>query len=300
MSADRFSLYLDLEEGQSADLEVAARASIAFAETIREIAAFMDPLSSVRLELLDSSEGSLFLNLKTKLLGSDEKKERTLIAIFVAAAVYIGGDAVHFTLEKVYQAIFETISGPDEANLSEASKHQVAKEAADLVVKAMEAKAGEKQAQRVYRELSLDPAVKGVGISKKPNHKPSHVVERHEFPARGGLAAPKEQTIKKRTRTEIEKVVLISPVLVSGKRRWRFRSKEGEFGAPVKDENFVDGVLSGQIPIVMKSNVEMTVEIETTEELKSGAWVVTQREILRIVGVPRQFQGEQELLPFNN
>ncbi|BAQ45883.1 MULTISPECIES: hypothetical protein [Methylobacterium] len=300
MSADRFSLYLDLEEGQSADLEVAARASIAFAETIREIAAFMDPLSSVRLELIDTSEGSIFLNLKAKLFGSEERKERTSIALFIAATVFIGGDIAHFGVEKAVQAAWERLAGADEARISDEDKKQIAQEAASLVVKTLEAKAGEKQAQRVYRELTLDPAVKAVGISKSPKEKPKNVVERKDFPSRGGLSTPKEQTAKKRTRVDIQKVVLISPVLVSGKRRWRFRSKEGEFGAPIKDENFVDSVLSGQLPIVMKSNVEMTVEVETTEEFKNGAWVVTQKEILRIIGVPIQFQGDQTLLPFNN
>ncbi|MDB5695099.1 MAG: hypothetical protein JWN21_642, partial [Sphingomonas bacterium] len=51
---DRFapiSLYIDLEEGELADLEIVSRAAIAWAEAIREAAFILDPTVEVRVEL---------------------------------------------------------------------------------------------------------------------------------------------------------------------------------------------------------------------------------------------------------
>jgi hypothetical protein len=49
----------------------------------------------------------------------------------------------------------------------------------------------------------------------------------------------------------------------------------------------------------MKSNVEMTVELEVTEELKSGLWITIDCNIWRVLGAPVQFQGEQASLPLD-
>ena len=59
---DRLNLYLELEPGQLADLEVVARASISFVEAVREVAYIVDPSVTIRLELESGTEGSLSLN----------------------------------------------------------------------------------------------------------------------------------------------------------------------------------------------------------------------------------------------
>ena len=56
------SLYLDLVPGEKADLEVAARASLAFAEAIKAAAYFLEPGLQVKIELESGSEGNLSLN----------------------------------------------------------------------------------------------------------------------------------------------------------------------------------------------------------------------------------------------
>src|ERR1041385_2963429 len=61
MTALPISLYIDLERGQKADLEAVARASLAFAATIRDIAFVLDPSVDIRVELASGTESSLSL-----------------------------------------------------------------------------------------------------------------------------------------------------------------------------------------------------------------------------------------------
>ncbi|MFH0303524.1 hypothetical protein AAFX91_41795 [Bradyrhizobium sp. 31Argb] len=149
-------------------------------------------------------------------------------------------------------------------------------------MKALEGKVAERNVQQVYRELEKDPAVKGVGATREPGTKPAMIVPRSEFPRH--IASLEEETIaEKRTREEPERVTLISPVLLPGDRRWRFSSHEGEFGAPIKDETFLNDVLHGRHPIVMRTGIEMDVILQTKEEKENGVWVVKERNVLKVI-----------------
>lgn len=291
MTEDRLSLYLDLEQGQKADLEVAAQAAIAFSQLVKEISFFLDPFSQTKLELLDSSEGSLFINALLKISGVKTTKDAARV-VFIAVLLWLGNKTLDFAWEKSTETLWE--QHVQDRSLSETEKNQIA----DIVRKIMSAKIGEKNSQRFYREIAKDPAIKGVGVSHSPKHKPAVIVPKQEFLERAGLTTPLEKAPNKRVRVETVQVVLISPVLLEGKRRWKFRSSDGEFGASIKDQHFLDSVLSGQVPIVMKRNVELTIEIETIEEFINGVWVPKERNVLRIIGIPRQFQGDQESLSF--
>ncbi|HJE22118.1 MAG TPA: hypothetical protein K8W01_00455 [Methylorubrum populi] len=289
MPADQLSLYIDLHKGQKADLEAAARASLAFAEAVREIAEFLDPFVDVQLELLDTSEGSLFVNARVKLVAFAAEHQKTLWALSLVSAGWIGGQVAEFGSHKVLSKGWESLFGAEASNLSDEDKQDIAERAA----KAVEAKAGERSSRQVIAELAQDPAVKGVGISKTSKRRPTDILPRSQFAEKMNNPASDEIIVPRRITTEVQKVVLISPVLVQGKRRWKFRIGKKEFGAPILDTKFVDAVLTGKYPIVMKSDVVMTVELETKEELRDGKWVPTERSVLKVIGTPRRNEGRQ-------
>jgi hypothetical protein len=66
MTSAPLSLYLDLEPGQTADLEVVAKASLAFVAALKEIAFQIDPLLEIRVELDSGTKGSPSLNARLK------------------------------------------------------------------------------------------------------------------------------------------------------------------------------------------------------------------------------------------
>jgi len=292
MPADRLSLYLDIEEGQEVDLEVISKASLAILATVREISTFVDPFSEVSLDLVDTSKSSLWLNTKIKLKQHVADPKKTAAAILLAASSWIGHEVYDFAKGKLKDHIWEEVYGKDAAELSDKDKQEIS----DIVSKAMKAKAGKKDSQEVFAELERDPAVKGAAITGSNLKKPTHVVPRSEFHQLGGYGTVDDLHIRKRTTTEPIQVVLVSPVLEEGKRRWKFKAGKTEFGAPVKDKAFIAAVLSGQLPILMKSNVKMTVLLETVEEYKDRGWVPTERTVLKVLSAPSQFMNRQPSL----
>ena len=100
MPADRLSLYIDLEEGRRANVEAVSRAAIAFAELVREAAAYIDPLADVSLEFVDTTEGSIFYNTKVKFVTATGVKEITLYALILICLSWIGVQTITFLTEK--------------------------------------------------------------------------------------------------------------------------------------------------------------------------------------------------------
>jgi hypothetical protein len=82
------SLYLDLKPGLKADLEVTARAALAFASAIREVAYVIDPALELRIELESGTDGSLCLNAILRAVRpKDLFTKRNLIAIASAVGL---------------------------------------------------------------------------------------------------------------------------------------------------------------------------------------------------------------------
>jgi hypothetical protein len=163
----------------------------------------------------------------------------------------------------------------------------------------LEGGTGEKQAQKLFRELERDKAIRGVGVSPDPRQKPLVIVPRAEFSDRGGFIKMDQTAKRRRSHTEIKRVVLISPVLVAGQRRWRFLASDiGEFGAPIKDEVFIDHVLAGDLASLFRSNTELLVELETIEEFTGEVWKPVERNVLRVIGLPTDLGAIQTSLSF--
>ncbi len=62
MAQAPISVYLDLEAGRVADMEVVARAALAFSAAVKDLAYVIDPGLDLRIELQSGTEGSLNLN----------------------------------------------------------------------------------------------------------------------------------------------------------------------------------------------------------------------------------------------
>jgi hypothetical protein len=58
--------------------------------------------------------------------------------------------------------------------------------------------------------------------------------------------------------------------------------KEGEFGASIRDAEFLDNVLRGRSAIPMVAGIRMEVELLTIEDPFEGAWIVRERNILNV------------------
>ena len=257
-----------------ADLEVVARAALALSAAIQDVAYVLDPSLDIRIELASGTEGSLSLNAILRNLKDHKGQSLTLGAVALVVMGWLGTHALDYGFEK----IADFVTGSDHDQFTPAQH----KELTEIVTKAVEGQVAHQHVQRFYREVERDPAIKGVGGTTVPGQRPAVIIPRAEFSARGGRATPREETINRRVAIERIRVLLISPVLLPGNRRWKLRSAQGEFGAAIKDDEFINRVLTGTTSIRMKAGIEMEVELEVTEEFRHGVWEVIDRSVIHV------------------
>ena len=277
MDSTPVSLYLDLEPGAVADIEVVARVSLALAAAIKEAAFIIDPSMDIRIGLESGTEGSLSLNSWLKNLKNSKGEKITLAALSFIAITWFSGHALDWTFEQIADHLLG-----DKSHVESFSPEQ-RRELSEIVQKAARGRIAEPQVQRVYRELEHAPSIKGVGATQVKGSRPATLIPREQFSARGGHVVSEEYGITRRTRTVRERIVLVSPVLLEGtRRRWKFRSAQGEFGASVLDGQFLNDVVAGRLGLPMSGGIELDVDLETTEEMRDGVWAPIERRVLHV------------------
>lgn len=288
MSTTPISLYIDLFDDQVADLEVVARASLAFSKAIKEVAFIVDPSIEVRVELASGTEGSLSLNSLIRLVRGNANPA-ALKKVALAILFYFALESRDFVFDKAMEALTGKVVGEQEEPVTKADLEAFLKQLQEHPV--------QPQAQQVFRELERDPAIKGVGATINPGARPEQIVPRSEFSDRAGTRQIIEHGIHRRVVKDRASVILISPVLIPGERRWRLRTSTGEHGFTIKDKDFMDAVLSGRTSIPMVAGIELEVEIETQEEFRDGVWVILERDVTHVSGLTRP--PTQQSLPLS-
>src|SRR5689334_10882990 len=102
------SLYIELEEGTKPDIEVVARAALAFGQGIREAAFVIDPSLEVRVQLVSGSESSLSLNslIRAKSV-RDLFTWKRLLAVAFTSLLWFRMETARWTFDKVLNYITE-------------------------------------------------------------------------------------------------------------------------------------------------------------------------------------------------
>ncbi len=284
--AASFSLYLDLDSGTKPDIENVARAAIALSRAIKEVGLILDPQVALRVELVSGTEGSLsidaVLRVVQNLMASSESAKTsellTLKAAIILIACWFGMQTLQYTYEQVLDAILEEITDA-EIKKSKAT----AESCAAKVIEVIEKKEAEKHVREVYRNLAKDASIQGVGISFIPGVRPSELVPRSEMEVRSAVV--RDTANQRRDREDVIKATLLSPFLEDANRRWKFKTREGEFGASMEDMEFRSLLLNGRSNIVIAAGIEMELLVETREELRDGAWHVRERIVREVRGL---------------
>jgi hypothetical protein len=275
------SVYLDIDEGKHADLVVVARASLALADAIEEIAYIIDPSLEVVLEFTSGTDGSLSLNTLIKSLKSKiAPRPFTLLNIAMVVVTCLGTDLRAYGVMKFLDHF---LTPEQKQSLSDDDIRKIVQ----MLENAQNGKMAKPPIQRLYREIERDTVIKGIGATTVPGVKPSNLVPRDQFQERSGSKI-EEKKPEIRTRTTPERLTLVSPVLLPKDRSWKFYLPSiGEFGAKIKDEKFLAGLLSGRTHMQMRAGIQLDVELDTREEKMGNVWVVKDRSIKRVIRKPR-------------
>lgn len=270
------SLYLELEDGQIADLEVVARTALAFSAAIKDLAFQLDPSAEVRVELVSGTQGSLSLNALIKSIRKTVSERPIAAMVAVSALTWFGNYSADEIADELRDARVE---------ITDEQLDEIARRTATEI----EARRARTHAAEIYRELSQDPAIKGAGASMRPAKTPKHIVPREEFPDRArddfALRPAELEVPKRRVRARRQTVIIISPVLLRGDRRWKLRSYEGEFGASMRDHRFLDDILSGRRILPTVEGVQLDATVETVDVWTGQAWLPDEHSILQVFDI---------------
>lgn len=287
MTSTPISLYIDLYDGQVADLEVVANAALAFSSAVRDIAFIVDPSIEVRVELASGTQGSLSLNSLIRLVRG-KVSAASLKKLAFGILLYFTLEARDFVTEKIMEVLAGEVVDEKQELATKADLEEFARQLKERPVNP--------HIQNVYRELERDPAIRGVGATVSTLKRPDQIVPRSQFSVRSGTQLIVEKDFRRRVLKEQAIAVLISPVLVPGTRRWKLRTASGEHGYTIKDKDFINAVLSGRTPIPMVSGIELNVDIETVEEFRDGVWQIVERDVTQVRGLTNP--AAQQSLPF--
>jgi hypothetical protein len=283
-------LYYKIDDEYTANAEVVARASLAFIAGVRELAHVLDPSFTVQIGIEGYADGSLWEDLL--LLwgkGNDEyHKHPKRYQLALAALAWIMAPPVERIRDNWWEPYLD-IYFPD---ASDAEKNEVKK----VVELSASGKIASREKQQFYREIARDTGINGVGANIE-RMKPPLVVPRADFPLYSGQAPVIDSTLD-RTTVGPMRVIILSPVLEISNRRWKFATALGEFGAAVRDKEFLGRIVEGRTSVRMRGGVELDVQLETRERLVDGVWSIIERNVLKVDDIIEPAASRQtELFP---
>lgn len=288
---EQLTLYLELEPGQKADLEVVGLAAAAFAEAVKEIAYILEPGLDISLEFDSGTEGSLKLNAILKTWRP--LVPRKMLYVIVATVVgWLANDARSYFVGKALDGVFVD---EEASSLSQEDVLRIARAVKDI----LDGKIAKEPSRQLFQQLERDEKIKSVGATHLPNQVPSSPIPRSEFANRANIVETTERELRTRIVQSTERLTLISPVLLNADRIWRFRSVLGEFGYLMKDQVFLGRLLSGRQKLPMKAGIQITAVVDTHESFEGAIWVPKQRQIISVLRVHRKPSDPDLFSPSN-
>jgi hypothetical protein len=272
LSDGEISLYFGLREGQKADLEVVATATLEWAAAVRAAALEIDPEAQIRIEFVDADESSLRLNaildwLETQLesIQGGAGRYPRLRKLAIALAIFVPTVGI-----PTYDFYF----GDKSVSLSQEDR-RLLNELLERTKDNPEVKA---RKQKFFRTLERDKSITSAGVAEGKKDRPIISVPADQFAEHGGLwAIVDDDDRQERTTYPVVDVVLIAPVLVPSPRSWRFQPPGlPEFNAIMRDKRFLAALLHAHVQerlrIGIRIGIPMTLRLAVTETKVDGIW----------------------------
>lgn len=288
------SIYFGVDEGERASLEVIARATLEWTEAIRSLAFIIDPGLEVRVEFVESEDGSVWLSNLVRAVKEGDEKALKALAIGILAFFAIG-PALHLQAD-FGDELFKALGHEDTVVLSDTEKQDIV----NRVIEGIEKTNLLERRQAIIREVERDPAIRSVGVDTVPRREGPRVkISRSEFPSYGArtdqVVLPPERDTRQLLGID---VIVVRPTLRKGedRPRWRFEKGGSEWSATIEDDEFIWAVRNGQTGLAMAIGERMKINVALDQEMQEGEWVIVNRRVTRVIepAVNRR-QGSMEL-----
>ncbi|WP_232493644.1 hypothetical protein [Novosphingobium kaempferiae] len=253
-------LEFELSSGKNADAIIAARALIEWAEAIKAAARVIDPSGDVSIDLISAEpaclrfsavlnfiEQNVLAPVAEKLEPYPRIKQILALNVLILPGAIIGGIAVN--------------AFSDDPDVAE-KQRQVA-----------ESPAVQGHVESFYKIVHSDPAIKRVVVRETRDGPPVMSVNQSEFAERSGLWAMEEDAPSEREGGGVWNVIVTRPVAIAKPYAWGFMRDGLPFRAKMVDEQFLEAMKLGTLPITLQEGVTMEVRVSYRERLEGQLWI---------------------------
>lgn len=280
MAAAPISFYFGVQEGERANLETVALASVEWISLVRDLAAVVAPDLEFEIEFIESEDGSVWLSNLIKAIHSGDRK--ALAALVAAVVTFFGsGPALHIQTD-FGDEFWAKLGHEHEIELTDADKDDIAQR----VVAALDETQAEERRRKILQVAERDRNVTSVGVDFRPRREgPLVRIPRETFPAYDAIlvAVPEKPAKDVRHERNIQ-VEIVKPSLRKNeaKPRWRFRGDDGEWSATVEDAEFIWALNADRTGLHLAVGQKIRLDLAIDLKLVEGEWVEENRRIVRV------------------
>jgi hypothetical protein len=284
MNQAPISLYFDIEQGESPDLEVIAQASIAWSRLLKEIGSIVDPSVELRVEFLSGTIGSRSINSIVRAVQKVANDNPwTVGPLLTIASVFLLGPVDHLS-GHMTDALSELVGHKHTETIDDESIEKIAKRVLELEKNrnAVELR------QEVYKHSNKEPKIKGLGTSDQIGQKPLVIIPRSEFQARSGITEEVVESVERKTEWKRDyPVTIVRSYSKAEPRRWRFADGRGEFSATMLDPELLELIRLGHSGIEVGEGVEIRIDLRIKLERVGGVWHEKSLDVMHVT-IPGQ------------
>lgn len=283
MSGQTLSLYFGVEGDAEVDLEIISSAAIAWVETLRALAQAVDPLSDVRVSLIDVDQSSRIFNTTVEWFDRHIEPHLNRIAQGASKAaprsrklvLGLAAFTVTTAIPTLQNELGDNFDAEDRARMIRIEEQTKVSPAVETA------------RRKFYRAVEREPAIKSVAVQEAPRSTPIVIVQADAFAQSAGLFTIQEGDVIERITPTVMEVVLVKPALVHTPRSWTFKP-DGlpEFEAVMRDAMVLQTIQEKKgLPVTMKEGVRMTLRLEVKEVLVDGQWKLVRggRSVMRVI-----------------
>lgn len=267
---DALSFYVQTKPGELVDLEVVARAAIAWSQAVRTVAQSLYPDSEIRVSLIAAKPGSSNWLAKiehSKVNQAAERLRRGWDALPLIVRIGIGLAVV---VPTTAEPTIDYWLGDD--GFTETQKKQLR----EIVSESEKIPALEAPKRQMFKELQRDPKITGVGtgVPSGPEWKPKSIVPASQFAEADGLFDVQEQDPPERHVSQTLDVILVAPDLENAPRVWVFKQEgiPGRIRAIMKDKRFLDALERSAVKEQFRANIPMRIRLDIKMKYIDGEW----------------------------
>ncbi len=276
------SLYFGVDKGRHADLETIARASLEWANLVRDIAAVVAPELEFEIEFVESEEGSVWLSNMLRAIHEGDRK--ALGSIVLAVLTFFAmGPALHLQAD-LGDWLFEQFGHEHKVKLTEEDKQELIEKVRQAVAETQI----EERRRNIVTIAEQDQEVTSIGVDFRSRRAgPRTIISREQFPSYDApppIAAAAELYEEDVLLERNLDVVIVRASLKEGVKnpRWRFRQGEEEWSAKIEDQEFIWALNNQRTGIPLAVGQHMRVDVAIDLKQVEGEWEEKQRRIVRV------------------